>query len=85
MHIVLFYLCLQWNLDEHTDVKPYGASHGIADARAIGISDTEPNKASFACTNCIANCCTEQVSYKVTHSLAFWLAHLGSQQETVHP
>lgn len=85
MHIVLFYLCLQWNLDEHTDVKPYGASHGIADARAIGISNIEPNKASFASTNGIADRCTKQGSYKVTHSPAFWLAHPGTQQKAVHP
>ena len=71
-------------MDEHADVEPYGASHGIADPRAIGNSNNEPNKVSFPRTNCIADRCTEQESYAVSYSTPFWLANLGSQQEAIH-
>lgn len=74
---------IQWNMDEHAHVEPYGASHGIANPRAIGDSNIEPNKASLACTNCVADIATEQEAYAVSNSPAFWITHLGAQQEAI--
>ena len=70
-------------MDEHADVEPYGTSHGVANPRAIGNSNIEPNKVSLACTNRIADRCTEQKSYAVSYSPAFWITHLGAQQKAI--